>query len=59
MVCYLPPALRGVGDLVRRDSQVRQDLSDSAGVHAAVRSYIGLTPPVHVHLTHWGGGKNT
>lgn len=49
---YLPSALCGVGDLVRRDSQVRQNLSDSSGVHATVRSYIGLAPPVHIHLTH-------
>lgn len=49
---YLPPALCGVGDLIRRDSQVRQDLSDSPGVHTTVRSYIGLAPPVHIHLTH-------
>lgn len=50
--CYLPPALCSVGDLVRCDSQVRQDLGDSSGVHATVRSYIGLAPPVHIHLTH-------
>lgn len=49
---YLPPALCGVGDLIRCDSQVRQDLSDSSGVHTTVRSYIGLTPSVHIHLTH-------
>lgn len=49
---YLPPALCGVGDLVRCDSQVRQDLSDSSGVHTTVRSYIALTPSVHIHLTH-------
>lgn len=49
---YLPPALCGVGDLVRCDSQIREDLCDSSGVHAAVRSYIGLTPSVHIHLTH-------
>lgn len=49
---YLPPALCRVGDLIGRDSQVRQDLRDSSGVHATVRSYIGLTPSVHIHLTH-------
>lgn len=50
--CYLPSAQCGVGDLVRRDSEVSQDLGDSSGIHTAVRSYIGLTPPVHIHLTH-------
>lgn len=49
---YLPPALCSIGDLVRCDSQVREDLSDSSGVHTTVRSYILLTPPVHIHLTH-------
>lgn len=49
---YLPPALCSVGDLIGRDSQVGQDLSDPSGVHATVRSYIGLTPSVHIHLTH-------
>lgn len=50
---YLPPALCSVWDLVRCDPQVRQDLSNSSSVHAAVGSYICLTTSVHVHLAHW------
>lgn len=56
---YLPPALRGVGDLVGCDSQVRQDLSNPSGVHTTVRSYIGLTASVHIHLAHYITNKET
>lgn len=48
---YLLPSLGAVGDLVWRDSEVREDLCDSPGVHATVWGHVILTASVHIHLT--------
>lgn len=49
---HLFPSLGAAGDLVRRDSEVREDFGDSSGVYATVRSYVTLTAPVDIHFTH-------